>query len=309
MLHALLHHKLDEGREELERLEDALTSTVLGTLIMVGADETLHLWLAAARGCGRQEQSLTGGPVGGAWFWPALAEAEPDLVLRLGDQLLVVEAKLAADRHDRWVDDDGEEDVRASDQLVRQWLSLQPKHVDNVAYPSDLREAIACSNLTVVFLVDRRRLGRARRELAESAALLPPHADLRLLTWQDLHRLLCSEAVEGPHHWKRLLVLYLERLGLASFRGFRRASTSLGSFPTLTPDHWHLGGRRSLLRWSNVVQSFATVAAMQLLPHAWGVTSSGRTAGLHMAASFPHLIKACQTDLTIWTIETPQELS
>ena len=32
MLHAVLHHKLDETTPEPQRLEDALTSTVFGTL-------------------------------------------------------------------------------------------------------------------------------------------------------------------------------------------------------------------------------------------------------------------------------------
>ena len=41
MLHALLHGKLQESNPEPERLEDALTSAVFGTLIWVEAWDVL----------------------------------------------------------------------------------------------------------------------------------------------------------------------------------------------------------------------------------------------------------------------------
>ena len=45
MLHALLHGKLDAGLSEPHRLEDTLTSSVFGTLVMVGEWELLATWL------------------------------------------------------------------------------------------------------------------------------------------------------------------------------------------------------------------------------------------------------------------------
>ena len=45
MLHALLHGKLDPTVAEPERLEDALTSTVFGTLAIVEAWDLIEDWL------------------------------------------------------------------------------------------------------------------------------------------------------------------------------------------------------------------------------------------------------------------------
>ena len=49
MLHAVLHHKLDETTPEPQRLEDALTSTVFGTLVMTDATGVLAAWLSRAK--------------------------------------------------------------------------------------------------------------------------------------------------------------------------------------------------------------------------------------------------------------------
>ena len=49
MLHAVLHHKLDETTPEPQRLEDALTSTVFGTLVMTDACDVLAAWLSRAK--------------------------------------------------------------------------------------------------------------------------------------------------------------------------------------------------------------------------------------------------------------------
>ncbi|MCH8912851.1 MAG: hypothetical protein IIA33_04715, partial [Planctomycetes bacterium] len=99
MLHALLHHKLDETTPEPQRLEDALTSTVFGTLVMVEAADVLAAWLSRAR---RIDASRTPveGPLNGVWFWPQLALAEPDVIIQLGDRLFVVEVKLQSGKAD-----------------------------------------------------------------------------------------------------------------------------------------------------------------------------------------------------------------
>ena len=53
MLHAVLHHKLDETTPEPQRLEDALTSTVFGTLVMTDACDVLHSLALTREACRR----------------------------------------------------------------------------------------------------------------------------------------------------------------------------------------------------------------------------------------------------------------
>ena len=49
MLHALLRGKLDERVPEPQRIEDALTSTVFGTLLLAGSADMLASWLCESR--------------------------------------------------------------------------------------------------------------------------------------------------------------------------------------------------------------------------------------------------------------------
>ena len=100
MLHALLHGKLDLELPEPHRREDALTSIVFGTLRMVEAWDVLANWLDVEPLSSGQEGTVA------CWFWPRLAGAvEPDVVLRLGDTLVVVEAKYRSGRHDLSLDE------------------------------------------------------------------------------------------------------------------------------------------------------------------------------------------------------------
>ena len=101
MLHAVLHGKLDESLPEPDRLEDALTSTVFGALVWTGSWNLLARWLQGGASGGDADH------VAGrweCWFWPRMAFAEPDVVLRLDGALVVVEAKYRSDRHDVAVD-------------------------------------------------------------------------------------------------------------------------------------------------------------------------------------------------------------
>src|SRR5206468_3570724 len=93
MLHALLHHKLDELIPEPQRREDALTSAAFGTLVLVNAWDMLARWLGVS-----DDQPVSANS--DCWFWPRLAFAEPDVVLRLGGSLVVVEAKYRSGRND-----------------------------------------------------------------------------------------------------------------------------------------------------------------------------------------------------------------
>src|SRR5687768_16534902 len=94
MLHAELHGKLTEDTADAERREDVLTSTVFGTLFVASAWNDLCEWFGRARRV-RQAPELRASASGARdyWFWPRLHGAEPDLVVRLGDLLVVVEAK------------------------------------------------------------------------------------------------------------------------------------------------------------------------------------------------------------------------
>jgi hypothetical protein len=94
VLHALLHGKLDPAVPEPERREDALTSAVFGMLVSVEALDLVAKWLKVNDW--QSEEGLLD-----CWFWPRLAGGvEPDVVLRLGSVLIVVEAKYRSGRHD-----------------------------------------------------------------------------------------------------------------------------------------------------------------------------------------------------------------
>ncbi len=238
MLYALLHHKLDETVPEPQRLEDALTSTVFGTLVTVDQGEVLAAWLGRARRLGGAQEEVTQPRINGVWFWPQLALAEPDVVLRLGDQLFAIEAKYRADRHDAPEGEHPDPD-KIHDQLCRQWESLHGEHIKHPALPDDLRDAMRSCQKTLVFLVDRRRLHRAQREFDQSVDRLPKDADARILTWQSLHDIL-SERDRAPARWSIVLRRYLKETGLDDFVGLRR---------TLPADTPGTPGTRVLLQW------------------------------------------------------------
>ena len=224
MLHALLHNKLDETTPEPQRLEDTLTSTVFGTLALVGAGDVLAKWLQLAKCIDGSRDCAPMSEIRGIWFWPRLALAEPDVVIQLGDQLFVIEAKFRSGRHDTAQPDAKvpTDDEPIADQLHRQWASLQPEHVGRGHYPHNLREAIAQCSLTLIYVVDARRRRRAEREFRESAGRLPPTATLRLLTWQSLDELLASDD-QAASRWSSALRQYFELVGLQGFTGVHRS--------------------------------------------------------------------------------------
>lgn len=94
MLHAELHGKLSSDiGDGAERLEDVLTSTVFGTLFAANAWDVITDWLSRARRGTNAVDPLQTCDATDYWFWPWLDNAEPDLVLRLGTTVVVVEAK------------------------------------------------------------------------------------------------------------------------------------------------------------------------------------------------------------------------
>ena len=219
MLHALLHRKLDESIPEPQRLEDALTSTVFGVLVWMEAWDTLTQWLALPHSAATADSS------NGCWFWPRLAVAEPDVVLHMGNVLVVVEAKYRSGRHDRIAAIDDAEPTLC-DQLQLQHRCVVTPRDRRKPYPEPLERAIRECALVQVFIVDRRRLRQARREFEESKLVLP-HAVLNLVTWQDLFRILADSSTADAR-WSRDLVAYLQLLGLDTFDGIRMSATVIG---------------------------------------------------------------------------------
>lgn len=236
MLHAFLHGKIDESLPELDRREDALTSTVFGALVWTGSWDLLARWLQGGTSGGDD------GHVAGrwtCWFWPRMEFAEPDVVLRLGDALVVVEAKYRSGRHDVAVN--AAADPGRGVQLVRQYRSVRTKRMQ---YAEPLEQAIQHCQLVQVFLVDARRQRRARREYEESRKRLPNEATLRFVTWQDLFRLLREPS--RSLRWASDLRRYLERLGLDTFEGIGRSRVRGDAMRSV--ERWRTYQRRLRLR-------------------------------------------------------------
>ena len=226
MLHAVLHGKLDESLPEPDRLEDALTSTVFGALVWTGSWDLLARWLHV--GVAGDDDKTTAG-IRDCWFWPRMAFAEPDVLLRLDGALVVVEAKYRSDRHDVAVDVTGDPD--RGDQLVRQFRSIITPSEKRSQYAESIEQAIRQCQPVQVFLVDARRQRRAHREWEESkrrlsreATFLSREATLHFVTWQDLFYLLREPS--GSLRWAADLRGYLEHLDLDTFEGVSRPRVS-----------------------------------------------------------------------------------
>jgi len=257
MLHARLHGKLDDSTLEPERLEDALTSTVFGTLVWVGAWDILARWLGVSSALPSSQDVERE-----CWFWPRLARAvEPDVVLRLGDTLVVVEAKYRSGRHDRVPANDVEDDP--CDQLHRQYLSVKAPQDSRALYADSLERAIRDCRLVQAFVVDGSRRRRAQRERDQSEARLPPGACLRLVTWQSLFSLLSDPGLP-PSRWSADLRTYLELVGLNTFEGIGRRATDDGKVPRIL--RWRARPSGSQLQHAVVNVNSTLVATLRF----WG---------------------------------------
>jgi hypothetical protein len=215
MLHATLHGKLEESVPEPQRLEDALTSSIFGTLMWLDAWDVLARWLSVPY----DRSADIGTRPNECWFWPRLAFAEPDVVLRLGNTLVFVEAKYRSDRHDLTVADGKDED--SCDQLVRQHQCFTEPPSQRQHYAEGIEEAIRECRLVQAFVVDARRLPRARREWEQSKGRLPADASINLITWQALYRTLSGQG-NAHRRWVADLLEYLRHAGLDTFDGISR---------------------------------------------------------------------------------------
>jgi len=255
MLHAELQGKLDAGAADLERREDVLTSTIFGTLLLASDGPTvLAEWLNRARRLGKAGRldSFGNSSLGllaetpAAWFWPSLSHAEPDVVLRIGSTLLIVEAKYGSGKGMSQHGEgdtgtpDGIDSQSEADQLFREWRSVQID--ESHWYMEGIRNAIHSCDAHLVYLVSARHESAALRELAESQAKIHDggmDASMWLLTWQDLHAALLEKfsAPSTASWWTASLKQLLERRNLAAFLGF---SKTLGAWnsPPQSLEHW-----------------------------------------------------------------------
>jgi hypothetical protein len=293
VLHALLHRKLDPAIPEPKRLEDVVTSTVFGTLLLAGADTTLAAWFVTAT-AGASPEPVTG-PLRGCWFWPRMTHAEPDVVLAMGANLIIVEAKVRSGRNDLAAGDVevNAEDVDAGqgadllDQIGRQWDSLRCAP-ETPGLPSDLRAAARGATPCLFYLVDARRLAKASRHIDESRALLPHGADVRILTWQSLHRILHRMVTTGTApRWASDLAAYLEYENLAGYVGFSHLNISAIASAARGLHELTLVRGAQLIRWQGFCQPLPVAAASALCVwscrHAhhtrWGMLRTGADAG------------------------------
>jgi len=234
MLHAELRGKLGRGRNELERLEDTLTSTIFGTLLLGnGGRRVLAEWLNSSRDVVTGNVRMLVDPefpvkteTAGAWFWPHLDDAEPDVLLQFISTAIVIEAKYASAKSEVANAVEGKTTRAVSpDQLAREWRAIGPERADH--YSQELRECLAGAERHLVYLVSSRHLSRAREELRSSYDILVSEGQspsLLLLTWQDLHRILneLHERAKKREWWWSSLVQLLERRELQAFLGFAK---------------------------------------------------------------------------------------
>jgi len=231
-MHAELHGKVGPEASDAERKEDVLTSTSFGVLFAAGAWGVLIQWLGRARPVGHQLQlNVVVSDSQAYWFWPRLAGAEPDLVVRIGSLLVIVEAKYHSGKSGKDLSataagsNEGD-DVK--DQLVREWRACSPEAA-LPSYPEALRGAIDSCDRVLIYLVQRRRQAR-ERQAVEKSLRQEPGARMYVLTWEDLDEVLATQ-VGAP--WMAELRMYLHRKRLTAFRGFHATIEDASTYPKL----------------------------------------------------------------------------
>src|SRR5690606_31230557 len=147
---------------DVQRLEDALTSTVFGTLLFVQRWDVIASWLDIG--------SVSPSAGGRMWFWPVLRTSDrtaiPDVCVRIGKTLLVIEAKFRSSRNDLADAEGAEQPV--FDQLVGQDVGIAAPAMRRSGCPDDLERAFQECDVRQAYLVDAARVGGARRELKQS---------------------------------------------------------------------------------------------------------------------------------------------
>jgi hypothetical protein len=266
MLKAELHNKLpskspDDTRVALDRLEDLLTSNLLGSLTYLPAEQVLLPWLRQARPHPAQppEPLVPEGVLDATvLFWPRAGTREADALalLRLESrtEAILIECKYESGKSNAALSEDPEGKAHG-DQLVDYWRSLASGNVR----PSRSDAAAAGSAIRGVKLVYVTAHGTMPvADLEESWRLLEPEeqslARFFWLSWRDLHSLVTREPPEpstadaSQRNLRRDIAALLERKSLLRFRGFDRlalAPPPLSSDPSWRV-RWSLGPLPSL---------------------------------------------------------------
>ncbi len=234
MLHAEIHGKTPSEADT----EDILTSSVFGTLFLTRADGVVRDWLQRARTPTGELLRIPDGAVRWYAFWPRLewsgGDSIPDLLVQIGDVLVIVEAK----------DYSG---ASSANQLAREWEACTKTAP---SYAADVRRALESSPTRVlVYLVRRMSHHKELRYVEECIA--ETKSPIYVLNWEDLHGVLRDES--EPPRWNVELTELLRRRSLTGFNGFAKAFAGIARerFPMLS--HWH-SPRHRVTRWSTIVR-------------------------------------------------------
>ncbi|MCC6909122.1 MAG: hypothetical protein IT430_14360 [Phycisphaerales bacterium] len=190
----------------------------------------------------------------------------------------MIEAKYRSGKHDHAVaetDATGEGPLALADQLCRQVRSIEDLCNGGWASEAGLTRAVQNARLRFLYIVDERRLRRCMREFRASVKLAPPRADLRILTWQRLHRLLHLIEDRGSH-WAWPLRDYLEYAGLDAYCGIHsmNRTTATACRPL---KRWRLGASGQNERWDALKGSRRATAVK-----GWQFEPSRRSLGVFM---------------------------
>lgn len=255
MLQAELRGKLRRRiTSDIERLEDVLTSNVLGTMRYLPAEDALLPFLKSARNVFGEGLSLGGRLQGVTWrFWPRLGSTkEPDLALVLrtesGIDVLIVEAKYFSGKSSlarrgvglenavtgsslphQATDADGDpDDVGAGDQLEGYLRLLREDGLRGLPY-----DRTKVTSRRLIYLT--RHATIPLDALRATAMCFRPNEQEVLRTelfwcnWQSALRAFDKLRLRTVETWKRDLVCdvcrLLERKGFTYWDGFRPAES------------------------------------------------------------------------------------
>ncbi|MBZ4419085.1 hypothetical protein [Myxococcus sp. RHSTA-1-4] len=258
MLKAELHNKLpDDTRIALDRLEDLLTSNLLGSLTYLPAEHVLLPWLRHARAHPSHvtEPLVPDGVLGATvLFWPRAGTREADalvlLQLESRTEAILVECKYESGKSNAAISEDSDGKAHG-DQLVDYWRALagdgiRPSRSDTSATRAPIQ------GVKLVYVTAHGTM--PVEDMAESWKQLTPEeqslARFYWLSWRDLHALVTREPPRQPapgdtaqRNLRRDLAALLERKSLLRFRGFDRLASTLppvSSSPAWR-ERWSLG--------------------------------------------------------------------
>jgi hypothetical protein len=165
-----------------------------------------------------------------------------------------------------------------------------------VRYAEPLEHAIAECRLVQVFVIDSRRQRRARREWEESKGRLPREADLRIVTWQDLFRLV-NDPRFLQNRWAIDLRSYLQVCGLDTFEGVGRHLAGPNDVTRIR--HWR--EPHDYGRWQNAVAALFTGRKIAGLKK-WRLLTKEIATGRWVHGIDPRLIESARDAIVAWRV-------